>query len=86
MLPNNEELLRRIENLETQMREHSHNGFSGNQVYIRHLLGLFETVSSAPTTTPKTTFDQIKIYSSGGTYRLYVYDPTGGAWRYASLT
>jgi hypothetical protein len=50
------------------------------------IVGLFEVVSSAPTGTPKEVFDQIKIYVSGGTYRLYVYDYNGHAWHYASLT
>jgi hypothetical protein len=83
---NNEELNNRITALETQMREHHHDGFLGGQVYLRNLWGLFETVSVAPTTTPKTTYDQIKFYSSGGTFRFYMYDSVGGAWHYVALT
>lgn len=80
------DLEQRINELERQMREHNHDGFKGNQIYLKHIFGLFEVVSSAPTTTPKTSYDQVKIYSSGGTFRLYVYDSVGGAWHYASLT
>lgn len=50
------------------------------------VFGLFETVSAAPTGVPRDLYDQIKIYVNGGTYRLYVYDVTGRAWHYATLT
>jgi len=80
------DLEQRIQKLETQMREHSHDGFNGGQIYFRNLFGLFETVSVAPTTTPKTTWDGIKIYTNGATYRLYWYDSVAGAWRYATGT
>lgn len=45
-----------------------------------------KTVSAAPTDTPKKASDQFRIYSSGGVYRLYVYDRVGAAWRYVTLT
>ncbi len=76
----------RIQNLETQMREHAHNGFLGGQIYLRSLFGLFETVSTVPTTTPRTTFDQIKIYVNGATYRFYWYDAVAGVWHYVTAT
>lgn len=76
----------RLEKLEREMREHYHNGVVGRQLYLKDMFGLFETVSSVPTTTPKTTYDQIKIYSNGVTYRLYWYDSVAGAWRYATGT
>ncbi len=76
----------RLQTLERQMREHHHDGFLGGQVYLRNLWGLFETVSVAPTTIPKTTYDQIKFYSNAGTFRLYMYDSVGNAWHYTALT
>lgn len=76
----------RLQKLEQEMREHTHNGFVGGQIFIKNLFGLFETVSVAPTTVPKTTYDNIKVYSSGGTFRLYIYDAVGGAWHYTTLT
>ncbi len=82
----NTKLENRIITLETQMREHHHDGFLGGQVYIRNLWGLFETVSVVPTTIPKTTYDQIKFYSNATTYRLYMYDTVNNVWRYATLT
>ena len=80
------EALGRISTLEQQMREHAHNGFLGGQIYLRSLFGLFETVSAIPTTIPKTTYDQIKIYVNGATLRLYVYDAVNDLWRYTTLT
>lgn len=44
------------------------------------------TVSAAPTDVPKKPSDQFRLYSSGGVYRLYVYDRSGAAWRYVTLT
>lgn len=83
---NNMNIEQRLQNLERQMREHSHNGFNGGQIFFKNLFGLFETVSEVPTTTPKTTYDQIKIYSNSTTYRLYWYDSVNGVWRYATGT
>lgn len=81
-----EELQRRIEVLETQMRDHAHNGFLGGQIYIRSIFGSFETVSVAPTTIPRTTCDQFKIYVNGATLRFYMYDTVAGLWHYVTLT
>lgn len=50
------------------------------------VFGLFETVSTAPTATPKTWFDQIKIYTNGATLRLYWYDATNATWHYITAT
>lgn len=50
------------------------------------LLGMFQTVTSAPTSAPRTLINQIQIYSSGGTFRIYIYDTVSNAWKYATLT
>lgn len=50
------------------------------------VFGLFENVTAVPTGIPHDVYDQIKIYNSGGTYRLYWYDITSAAWRYAAGT
>jgi len=82
----NQDLLNRIQALETQMREHAHDGFHGGEVFIKNLWGAFEVVSVAPTSTPNTMYEQIKIYVNGVTYRLYWYDTVGGAWHYVTAT
>ncbi len=51
-----------------------------------NLLGSFETVTAVPTAIPKNIYNQIKFYSNGTTYRIYIYDQKNGVWRYASLT
>lgn len=56
------------------------------QARIEDLGGLFLTSSSVPTHIPKKFSEQFVIYTSGSTYRLYWWDTTGGAWRYASGT
>lgn len=53
---------------------------------LRDIDGLYETLSTAPTHTPRNSFEQIKLYKSGTTYRLYMYDCTNNAWRYINLT
>ena len=50
------------------------------------VLGMFQTVTTAPTATPKNFFNQIQIYSSGGTFRIYIYDTVSNAWKYSVLT
>lgn len=51
-----------------------------------NIFGLFQTVSAAPTATPKNWFGQIVYYKSGGTLRLYIYDVTNHTWSYTALT
>jgi hypothetical protein len=68
---------------------HRHNGADAPKLNMLDMVGLIEVVSAAPTLVPGNMFDQIKIYSNGGTRRLYVYvtDSAGsGAWRYTALT
>lgn len=53
---------------------------------ISELFGMLQTVSVVPTATPKRLINQIQFYSSGATYRLYIYDTTNNVWRYTTLT
>ena len=53
---------------------------------IQNITGFVQVVSVAPAGFPKSFFDQVKIYISGGTLRLYVYDYANNAWRYTTLT
>lgn len=50
------------------------------------IIGMFQVVSVAPTTVPRTAYDQIQIYTNSTTYRLYWYDWHNQAWRYATGT
>lgn len=53
---------------------------------IRNLTEFIEVVSVVPTNTPRNFYEQIKIYISGATYRLYVYNYSNNVWRYVTLT
>lgn len=54
--------------------------------YLDKMIGSIETVTSVPTGKPINFINQFKFYSSGSTYRLYVYDAKNNAWRYVALT
>ena len=49
-------------------------------------LGFLRVVSSVPTESPKNNFTKIKVYISGATKRLYIWDGTNNVWTYVSLT
>ncbi len=53
------------------------------RIRFDELDGLFQTSSSVPTHVPRKFSEQIVIYTSGATYRLYWYDNANGAWRYS---
>jgi hypothetical protein len=55
------------------------------QLDIHNVVGLIECVTTVPTHIPKSMFDQIKIYESGATKRLYVYNYKVPGWRYATI-
>ncbi len=50
--------------------------------YVRDLQGLFRTTSVIPVGAPNRLIDQVVIYASGATHRLYWYDTTNAQWRY----
>ena len=81
-----QDLQQQINELRELLARHTHIGDAGGQLYVKSLFGFFETVSTAPSGVPKTTYDQIKIYVNGATYRLYWYDSVGNAWHYVTAT
>ena len=57
------------------------------QLRIESIFGVFSNVTATiPTKVPRNFSQSIKIYSSGATYRLYIYDTVSASWRYATLT
>ncbi len=56
------------------------------QTDLENISSVIQTVSVVPTWIPKKLYEQVVIYVSGATYRLYVYDTVNNAWRYAALT
>jgi len=81
------ELQKRIEVLEQQMREHYHNGVVGRQIDINDTSGTFRTVTSSTesttrlASTPFKPVDQVFIDTSGTTKLLYFYDVPNRTWR-----
>ncbi len=67
------------------IEQHQH-GQDASNTQFNSLYGMVEVVSAAPTLIPSDVYDQIKIYVSGTTYRLYCYDYIGHAWHYVALT
>lgn len=70
----------------SDIKKHNHDGINSAQVDISNLTGLIRTVAAVPTWIPKMFFDQLVIYKSGATIRLYIYDSLNKAWRYTALT
>lgn len=69
--------------------DHSHNGTDAPPINLLHLIGMLEVVSAVPSGVPRSFWEATKLYSNGGTRRLYLYvtDSAGsGAWRYTALT
>lgn len=50
------------------------------------VFGMFQTVTTIPTETPRNWFNQIQIYSNGGTTTLYIYDTVANTWLATTLT
>lgn len=87
----NEELQRRIETLEQQMREHYHDGVLGRQINIQDTIGFIKTVTvvaeltSILASTPTRFTQQILIDTTTGTKKLYIYDIVGHVWRSVTI-
>lgn len=57
-----------------------------NFARLLNLEKVLKEVSTAPTYIPRTKNDQIVLYKSGATIRVYFYLPIDQSWRYATLT
>lgn len=53
---------------------------------LNEITGIIETVTTVPTGKPINLINQFKFYSTGGVYRLYIYDARNNSWKYTSLT
>lgn len=54
--------------------------------FLKEAIGIIDTVTAVPTGKPTNMLNQFKFYSSGSTYRLYIYDAKNNVWRYTTLT
>lgn len=73
-----QDLINRVQALE--------NTAHGRIVFNTGLIGLFETVTVAPTGIPLSPYDQIKISVITGTTALNVYDATNHVWKKVTIT
>jgi hypothetical protein len=71
---------------QSSIPQHDHDGSNSRPIPLQNIIGFIQTVSAAPTWTPRNFFEQMAIYKSGGTKRLYVYDFVNHIWSYTALT
>lgn len=69
-----EDLTRRIEGLENKRTN-----------FNTDLIGLFETVTVAPTLKPTNPYDQVKISVIAGTTALNIYDAKNSVWKKVTI-
>jgi len=60
--------------------------FQEDITQIDDIVGMFTTVDAVPISTPTSLKNQVKIYKSGATRRLYWYDSVEQEWVYTAGT
>lgn len=50
------------------------------------LIGLFETLTAAPTGIPTSPFEQIKLANISGTFYIYAYNTNSKTWKRVAIT
>lgn len=83
----NTQLIQRIETLETQMREHAHNGFLGGQVYYKDIMALPVLIGSgSPNTVVLATKGTLFLRTDGSSTSTRAYINTDGAKAWTAIT
>lgn len=72
-------------NMEPTIKDHRHNGIGDQRINLTDIVGMFPTVSVAPTHIPRNLYEQLVIYINGATYKLYLYDATNKNWKSVTL-
>lgn len=93
MNPEIEKLQKRIEQMESQLQIHSHNGWGGGLVSFNDLAFTIKTVDVATDLTniiaaganPRKISEQIFIDTTTATKKLYIYDMVGKVWRSVAI-
>lgn len=70
-----QELTRRIDFLETRRIN-----------FNTDIIGLFETVTVAPTGIPTSPYEQIKLANISGTFYIYAYNTNSKSWKRVAIT
>lgn len=50
------------------------------------LIDLFETVTVAPTITPRSPYEQVKLANIAGTFYIYAYNTNSLSWKRVAIT
>lgn len=70
-----------------KIKTHIHNGTNAPRINLNtDILGMLETVSTAPTAVPTSIYEQVKIYTNGATLRFYWFDVANNTWHYVTAT
>lgn len=80
--PNTNELVGNIADINNKIEQLQNKRTNFNT----DIIGLYETVSVAPTGVPTSPYEQIKIYVNGATLRFYWYDSVAHVWHYVTAT
>mgnify|MGYP001569389485 CR=1 FL=1 len=67
------------------MNKDTPSGILPGQQHVLNIEGFIQTLSAAPTYTPRRFSEQVVVVVSGGSKSLYVYDVTNALWRQATL-
>lgn len=78
--PNQADLLQQIQNLTTRIQQLEVNRATRINLNT-DIIGLFETVTVAPTLIPTSPYEQIKLANISGTFYLYVYNTNSKTWK-----
>lgn len=79
-------LTERVQQLESSLALHNHDGIMSQQIQIDDIAGYIQTASTATelsnrtATAPQNAQQQIFIDTSTATKRLYIYDTVGSVW------
>ena len=83
--------IEKISVLESQLKEHQHDGIIGAQINVRNIFDLLRTITDATELTnvtaqpAKNIYEQMFIDTSTATKKLYVFDATGNVWRSVTI-
>lgn len=75
--PNTSDLVQMITDLQNRMSQMENKRINFNT----DLIGLFETVTAAPTLKPTSPYEQVKLANISGTFYIYAYNTNSLSWK-----
>lgn len=83
--PNQADLMQQIQNLTTRIQQLEVNRATRINLNT-DIIGLFETVTVAPTLIPTSPYEQVKLAVISGTYYIYAYNTSSKTWKRVAIT